>query len=272
MTRDFSRQSFLGQDSEEILSSLRVAIIGLCGGGSHVAQQLAHIGVGNLIVVDHDPIDASNLNRMVGAQRADLDSGALKSEIIVRQISRIDPNISVLGVPRRWQDIAEELRSCNAVFGCVDSYAERAQLEATCRRFHIPYFDIGMDVSNFNDKFVISGQAIVSMPGAACMRCMGYLTDEILGKEAEHYGRAGGRPQVIWPNGVLASTIVGMFVQTFTPWSTQSAMPRYVEYDGNRHELRTSNRITIVAQKECPHFSGGHNLGDPFFGRRIAEN
>ena len=47
MSNRHSRQSFLGQGSEERLQTASAAVIGLCGGGSHVSQQLAHIGVGN---------------------------------------------------------------------------------------------------------------------------------------------------------------------------------------------------------------------------------
>jgi tRNA A37 threonylcarbamoyladenosine dehydratase len=41
MTERLSRQSFLGQSSDEILAHCRVGIIGLGGGGSHIAQQLS---------------------------------------------------------------------------------------------------------------------------------------------------------------------------------------------------------------------------------------
>jgi len=43
---DFSRQNFLGPRAQDILVNTRAAIVGLGGGGSHIAQQLAHIGVG----------------------------------------------------------------------------------------------------------------------------------------------------------------------------------------------------------------------------------
>jgi hypothetical protein len=39
MTRDLSRQSFLGEESDLILASVKVGVIGLCGGGSHTVQQ-----------------------------------------------------------------------------------------------------------------------------------------------------------------------------------------------------------------------------------------
>lgn len=58
------RQNFLGIDSDAILARTRVAIIGLGGGGSHVVQQLAHIGIGHFVIVDDDEISDSNLNRL----------------------------------------------------------------------------------------------------------------------------------------------------------------------------------------------------------------
>ena len=36
------------------------------------------------------------------------------------------------------------------------------------------------------------------------MRCMAIVTEEYLKEEAGRYGDAGPRPQVVWPNGVLA--------------------------------------------------------------------
>ena len=41
------RQSFLGADSADVLDECRAATVGLGGGGSHVNQQLAHLGLGN---------------------------------------------------------------------------------------------------------------------------------------------------------------------------------------------------------------------------------
>ena len=42
---------------------------------------------------------------------------------------------------------------------------------------------------------------------------MEIITEEKLKEEAAKYGAAGPDAQVIWPNGVLASTAVGLFVQ-----------------------------------------------------------
>ena len=46
------RQSFLGADSDARLDQTMVGLVGLGGGNSHVAQQLAHLGFGNFVLID----------------------------------------------------------------------------------------------------------------------------------------------------------------------------------------------------------------------------
>ena len=260
-----SRQSFLGSSSDAVLAEACAGIIGLCGGGSHVAQQLAHIGIGRFLLCDPDVVELSNLNRMVGATAKDVENAALKVEILASRIRQINPAAQIEVVADRWQAAVLQLRACTAVFGCVDSYAERAQLETMCRRFLMPYFDMGMEVTSLGEEYVISGQVIVSMPGYPCMRCMGFLTDALLTAEVQNYGAAGGRPQVVWPNGVLASTAVGSFIATILPWQQSMRPPLYMEYDGNRGAVSPSNRLAVLAGKKCAHFDGHDDLGDPFY-------
>ena len=62
----FSRQSFLGKESQALFRNTRVGIIGLGGGGSHIAQQSAHIGFGKFAIFDPDFTDFPNLNRTGG--------------------------------------------------------------------------------------------------------------------------------------------------------------------------------------------------------------
>jgi len=272
---DLSRQSFLGADSDQILSSLRVAIVGLGGGGSHIAQQLAHVGIGNFVLIDFDRTDASNLNRLVCATAKDVKRTALKVEIIRKRIKAINPVAKVKSIDKHWQEpkAAICLRDCDAIFGCVDRFADRRDLEATARRYLTPYIDIGMDVHSHAPKeFSISGQVVLSMPGQLCLWCLGLLTEELIVIEAQEYGAAGGRPQVVWPNGVLASLAVGMFMQLFTPWHKQNRLPLYLEYDGNSPEVKLSSRLPYVDQKKCVHFEGVNNLGDPLFTLPVKRN
>lgn len=197
MTRErFSRQSFLGPDSEERIARCTVGVPGLGGGGSHIVHQLAHIGFQRFVIYDGDVVEESNLNRLVGATSIDVPAETPKLHIAKRMIFGLQPHASVKGFAGKWQDNPEPLRECQIVVGCVDSYQGRYELEVVCRRYLMHYIDIGMDVHGDNPP-VIGGQVILSAPGGWCMRCMGFLTDAKLTEEAARYGKAGARPQVV---------------------------------------------------------------------------
>jgi hypothetical protein len=262
MNKDrFSRQTFLGEHSEEFIARCTVGVPGLGGGGSHIIQQLAHIGFQRYVIYDYDVVEESNLNRLVGATFVDALAETPKLSLAKKMIYGLQPEANVRGFGCRWQDKPEPLRECQIVIGCVDSYKAREELEIACRRYLMHYIDIGMDVHG-KERPVIGGQIIQSSPGGLCMRCMGFLTDEKLAAEAARYGAAGIRPQVVWPNGVLASTAVGLAVDLATNWTRRSRSHAYLSYDGNEGTVRESVTLRNLAIKECPHFLTSE-VGDP---------
>lgn len=265
MNASVSRQSFLGRKTDEVLRTSKIAIIGLCGGGSHIAQQLAHIGFEKFIICDHDHVEDSNLTRMVGATPKDAEIAQRKTTIIERLIRSINPAAHVIPINIPWQQRQISLRDCIAIIGCVDSYLARDELEQFCRRFLIPYIDIGMDIHQGVNGYHIAGQIVISLPGSPCMRCLGLINDTLLAEEAQKYGAAGGRPQVIWPNGVLASLAVGQLMALLLPWDRAIRPSIMMEYDGNRQIVFPSPKLPLLESRACPHFSGTDTLGDPFF-------
>lgn len=270
-----SRQSFLGPKAADELEWLQVGIVGLCGGGSHIAQQLAHIGFKHFLLCDFDHVETSNLTRMIGSRPSDADESEKKTVVIRRMVTDISPLASVHLVESRWQNQAEQLRSCSVIFGCVDSLAARNELEQFCRRFLIPYIDLGMDVHTTSSGFSISGQVAMSLPDQPCMRCMSILRDADLVKEYQRYGAAGGRPQVVWPNGVLASAAVGQLMGLILPWSKDQQPSLLLEYDGNRQCVFESAKLSYLQNTICSHFPAGQGLGDPFyigFGRPVSHH
>jgi molybdopterin-synthase adenylyltransferase len=194
------RQSFLGQRSEADLRGAKIGIVGLGGGGSHVVQQAAHIGLGNYVLVDPDSIEDSNLNRLVGGTLKDVALGSAKIDIAVRMIRGIVPNANISPHAKAWQEVADELKDCDVIIGGLDSVTAKDDLDRFCRRFLIPYVDMGMDVHEVDGRYLIAGQVILTTPGALCLRCLGIVTEESLAREARNYGAAGGKPQVVWPN------------------------------------------------------------------------
>lgn len=254
-----SRQSFLGPDSDRVLKSATIGLVGLGGGGSHVVQQLAHIGIGGFVLVDPQAIDETNTNRLVGGTLADVDAKTAKVAIGKRVIDGLEPEARVRLLQERWQDVMPMLRSCDIIIGAVDKLSLRDELERFARSHLIPYIDIGMTVGARPDgSFLISGQVIQSIPGAPCLRCLGFITPYKLQIEAERYGEAGANPQVVWPNGVLASTAIGLCMKLLTPWATDDARElEYLSYDGNAGTVIRSRLADAVAAEACMHHLPG---------------
>lgn len=261
----YSRQSFLGPASEERIARCVVGVVGLGGGGSHIVQQLAHIGFQRFVLYDGDAVDTSNLNRLIGAGEVDAKARTPKLHLAKLMIWGLQPGAEIQGYAGRWQDYPEPLRRCHLVFGCVDTYAGRNELESSARRYLINYIDIGMDVHQVGETApVMGGQVILSMPGGPCMWCLGFLTQERLGEEAALYGATGGRPQVVWPNGILASTAVGLGMELVTGWNRTSREYAYLSYDGNRGTVQPHWRTRNLEAQPCSHYPL-ERVGEPVF-------
>ncbi len=261
----YSRQSFLGEHAETWIGTCVVGIIGLGGGGSHIVQQLAHIGFLRYILYDADIVKDHNLNRLIGATLADVVENLPKIEVARRVILGLQSDASVEAYQKRWQEHPEPLRRCDLIFGCVDGLGERRELEACARRYLIPYIDIGVDVHQVGaEPPQMAGQVILSMPGEPCLMCMGFLSETDLAREAARYGDAGPRPQVVWANGVLASTAVGIAVDLLTGWTAALLVPVYLSYHSNLATVKPHIRLDHLESGTCPHYPV-EQVGDPRF-------
>jgi hypothetical protein len=260
----YSRQSFLGANAQGWLETARFGVVGLGGGGSHVVQQLAHLGALRLRTFEFDHLDLTNLNRTVIATHEEARQKEPKSEAAHRRVDAILPE-NHLRTYGRWQEHRAALRSCDVVIGCVDTFGGRRDLEEECRRYGMVYLDIGMDIHLFAGYPPrMAGQLILSRPGEACMHCLGFLTAERIGQEAARYGDLGGRPQVVWPNGVLASAAVGYAVGLVTGWDGVRGRAAYLQYDGNYGTLMPHGHWSTLRGVPCTHFPST-DVGDVFF-------
>ncbi len=80
------------------------------------------------------------------------------------------------------------------------------------------------------------------------------VKEKALAEEARRYGTAGAQPQVIWPNGVLASSAVGLVMQLIAPWHDAPVDAACLEYDGNSEAVTPSDRLRITRDRELTHY------------------
>lgn len=95
----FSRLEKLIEENDlNILNDLSVLILGVGGVGGYVAEALARSGVGNLILVDFDTVDESNINRQIIA----LDStiGLKKVDVLENRLKEINSDINIIKVDK----------------------------------------------------------------------------------------------------------------------------------------------------------------------------
>ena len=90
----FARTELLvGKHAIDILRARTVAVFGVGGVGSYSAEALARSGVGRLVLIDHDLICESNVNRQVHALSSTI--GLPKVEVMRNRIMDINPNAVV---------------------------------------------------------------------------------------------------------------------------------------------------------------------------------
>lgn len=82
-----------GEDGVALLSSARVAVIGLGGVGAMAAEMIARAGVGCLVVADADSYSPTNKNRQIAA--FDSTIGKKKVSVVKDRLSDINPDIEI---------------------------------------------------------------------------------------------------------------------------------------------------------------------------------
>jgi molybdopterin-synthase adenylyltransferase len=243
----FDRQiRAFGTAGQQALQGLRVAIVGLGGMGSLVAEQAVHLGVRDFILIDPDTLEATNLNRVANATRQDLDRP--KVEIASKYIRSVDEGaeISVIKDDVVRLDIARRLIDADIIFGCTDSHGSRAVIQQVAYQYLIPYIDSGVTiVANKGEVTHIYGRVQLLAPGLACFACDGLLdSNEVrqdmmtdFERKADPYIRGDREPApaVISLNGTVASLAVTMLLATVTELPVPA---RHVLYNGIASTMR----------------------------------
>lgn len=224
--------AFFGKEGQEKLRRARVAIVGAGGLGSHVIQQLALLGVGNLVLIDSEELDATNRNRYIGAWHDDPIPGSRKVDLGVRLVKLIDPEINI--EPLHDSFVTEAgfglITKADYVFGCLDSEGARLVLNELCAAYERPFFDLASDIVS-GDTPNYGGRVCVAWDGTGCIVCWGLLDlaeaqadlagtaerrdrNAIYGVGRQALGRSG--PSVVSINGVIASLAVTEFMVAVT--------------------------------------------------------
>ncbi len=245
-----------GEAGQHRLRAARVAVVGAGGTGSFIAHQLAHLGVGQLLLIDHDTVDTSNLNRLAGATPADI--GRPKVVVASKTVSAINPNARVEGVIGDVvdEDVAAKLLEVDFIFGCTDSMASRAVINQIAYQYLIPAIDMGVAI-HVRDGHIasVTGRVQMLSPGLGCLVCADGVDGQRVRWElmspaqrrADPYFENASVPQpAVMPlNGIVTSAAVAMFLSAVTGYPGEA---RLLHYDGLRGSMRPQ---VLTARHRC---------------------
>ena len=235
-----------GREGQERLRKTHVAVIGVGGLGSHLVQQLAHLGVGQLTLIDNDAVEFSNLNRLIGSRPNDAKLRKQKVAVMNRMISMIDPQLKITLIPHTLltEKALSEVKQCDYIFGCVDNDGARLVLIELCAAYEIPYIDLAAEVI-VDSTVTYGGRIFIQHDNQGCLYCYGEISadeaqsvlesqkvletrESVYGVNRDVLGDSG--PSVVTLNGVIASLAADQFMAMAT---NLRKTPRFLAYRGD---------------------------------------
>lgn len=283
--RNYDRQVRLfGDAGQDILAEATVAIIGLGGVGSLLAQYLAHLGIGHFILIDPDRIEATNLPRVVGAtgwdartwltrdpwpqwlQRMAASTATAKVKIARRVILAANrkARVEVFRSDVLRPDVAARILGCDYIFLAADSMRARLLFNAIVHQYLIPGVQVGSKVLHDKDSGAITSvHSIVRpvTPECGCLWCNQLINPAKLQEEAQtERERRAQRyvddeevpaPSVITLNAIGAAQAANDFLFYMTGLTNADASTAYMRVDPRRRQVSMDHPRKSVECTEC---------------------
>ena len=270
LDQTYNRQTRLfGDIGQHILSQAKVAIIGLGGAGSIIAEFLGRLGVGHFILVDPDRVEVSNLPRLIAASGWDAMKAITdkncpkwihaivrslakhKVNIAKRNIRRGNPKaiVSVFKTEMDNLDVIKSLKDCDFIFLAADTMRARLLFNAVVHQYLIPGCQVGAKVSSgtngtIHDVFAVS-RLVNSESG--CLYCNKLIDsaqlqiESITPKERRAQAYVADSdviaPSVITLNALATATAVNDFLFYMTGLTEDDADMDHIRFQPTKRKV-----------------------------------
>ena len=160
----YARLRMIGWWDQSRLAAAKVLVVGAGALGNEVLKNLALLGVGQILVIDFDTIELSNLSRSVLFRAA--HQGQAKAEVAAKMAQELNPDCRIVG---RQANVLTEIgigliRDLDLTICCVDNREARLWINRLCWKAGKPWIDGGIQE--------INGVAKVFVPGSGgCYEC-----------------------------------------------------------------------------------------------------
>ncbi|MRR50432.1 MAG: ThiF family adenylyltransferase [Rhodocyclaceae bacterium] len=261
-----------GPAGQARLALSKVAIVGLGGVGSMLAEYLARLGVGRFVLIDGDRVEQSNLSRIVGASLEDAAHGTPKVEVARRVILQAQPGAETRPIVGdvASQDVAKTLADCDYIFLSADSMRARLVVNAVTHQYLIPGVQVGAKVRTDRGGTLLDVMSAnrPMRPGAGCLWCNGLIDPTLLAQEAktdaerkaQAYGVEEPNPSVISLNAIAAAHATNDFLLDYLGLRSD----RDVMFEHFHHLKRDRAIVQPRRDANCPECgrAGRYGRGD----------
>jgi len=243
---DDRQARLFGATGQDILRSARVGVVGGGGAGMIAVEMLSRLGTGELVVIDPDKVELTNLSRLPGALRRDACAvlthpnrpawvrkighrlSIHKVKLAKRLARRAGQGTRVLAFPTNvnHSDAAAALLECDYIVLAADSPTARHLVNVIAHQYLIPVLQVGakVNVDDAGDVGRVFSVVRPIIPGSGCFRCAGLIDFTKLALEAlsdqqrrdADYGTGEPAPSVIMLNGVAVSGALTHMVLALT--------------------------------------------------------
>lgn len=160
----YSRLRLIPWWDQEKIQNAKIMVVGAGALGNELVKNLTLLGIGNILILDMDSIENSNLTRSVLFRRNDV--GRYKAEIAAERAREINPDVNAVGIVANIIDDVGlgVFRRMDVVLGGLDNREARLAINQSCYKVNKPWIDGAIEVLN--------GFARVFIPGdGACYEC-----------------------------------------------------------------------------------------------------
>lgn len=258
----------LGLDTlRKLMDRQSIAIIGVGGLGSIIAENLIHMGFLNMHLVDPDRVEFTNLNRIVGAYHDDAEQQRFKVDVVQQHLQRINPNACVTTHPLGVEDdsLLPILADVDWIIAATDNQLSRFKVQQVGIRYFVPIISSGVNISVENGQITdMSGEVVVARTGdRVCLHCLGRINPtrvaaeeqagHFIGNELVKRGYVHGQevkePAVKTLNAIVGAMAVEVLLNQYT--ERQPHAPIHV-YENNRAMAMYEDTLSVEARnKHC---------------------
>ena len=251
-----------------IMMNQTVALVGVGGIGSVMAEHLVQMGFRSLILIDPDRLDTSNLNRFVGASFSQAQAKCFKVEAVESHLKGINPEVSIITSTGSVENeiVHELLANSDWILLSTDNHSSRWETQRLALRYFIPLISVGVNISVKDGRIDdMSGEIITARSGDRwCLNCLGRISlaklaaeshpEETVRRETVQKGYVTGmavkEPAVKTLNTIVASIAVDRLVDQFLP--NRPDIPVLV-YEHNKFSSIYEDHASLEQRQNCCH-------------------